>query len=60
MNKHGMSMDDLHKNALHMIDSVPTGEVKTFDYTFTLPGTYRYTCVPHEKDGMNGEVVVTK
>jgi plastocyanin len=32
----------------------------TFDYTFTLPGTYRYTCVPHEKDGMNGEVVVTK
>jgi plastocyanin len=32
----------------------------TFDYTFTVPGTYRYTCVPHEKDGMNGTVVVTK
>jgi plastocyanin len=32
----------------------------TFDYTFTVPGTYKYTCVPHEKDGMNGAVVVKK
>lgn len=32
----------------------------TYDYTFTTPGTYHYTCVPHEKDGMNGVVVVTK
>jgi plastocyanin len=30
----------------------------TFDYTFTVRGTYKYTCVPHEKDGMNGVVVV--
>jgi len=30
----------------------------TWDYTFKVPGTYRYTCVPHEKDGMNGEIVV--
>jgi plastocyanin len=30
----------------------------TWDYTFTVPGTYKYTCVPHEKDGMNGEVIV--
>jgi plastocyanin len=30
----------------------------TFDYTFTVPGTYQYTCVPHEKDRMNGKVVV--
>ena len=32
----------------------------TYDYTFTTPGTYHYTCVPHEKDAMNGVVVVTK
>jgi plastocyanin len=32
----------------------------TFDYTFTVPGTYKYTCVPHEKDGMKGEIDVTK
>lgn len=30
----------------------------TFDYTFTVPGTYKYTCVPHEKDAMNGTVIV--
>ena len=32
----------------------------TFDYTFTVPGDYKYTCVPHEKDGMKGEIDVTK
>jgi plastocyanin len=30
----------------------------TWEYTFKVTGTYKYTCVPHEKDGMNGEVVV--
>ncbi len=30
----------------------------TWEYTFKVPGTYKYTCVPHEKDGMNGEVIV--
>lgn len=30
----------------------------TWDYTFKVPGTYKYTCVPHEKDGMNGEIIV--
>jgi plastocyanin len=32
----------------------------TYSYTFTIPGTYKYTCVPHEKDAMNGTVVVKK
>jgi len=32
----------------------------TFDYTFTVPGVYKYTCVPHEKDGMVGEIDVAK
>ncbi|HZP45208.1 MAG TPA: plastocyanin/azurin family copper-binding protein [Candidatus Binataceae bacterium] len=32
----------------------------TYEHKFTVPGTYKYTCVPHEKDGMMGEVVVTK
>jgi plastocyanin len=31
-----------------------------FDYTFTVPGTYRYFCVPHEALGMIGTVVVKK
>jgi plastocyanin len=32
----------------------------TFDYTFTVAGTYKYLCLPHEKDGMIGYVTVTK
>ncbi len=31
-----------------------------FSYTFTVPGTYKYFCVPHENAGMTGSVVVTK
>jgi plastocyanin len=31
-----------------------------FSYTFTVPGTYRYFCLPHEKAGMVGEIVVKK
>ncbi len=29
-----------------------------FDYTFTVPGIYRYFCLPHESFGMTGTVVV--
>ncbi|HZO81259.1 MAG TPA: plastocyanin/azurin family copper-binding protein [Candidatus Binataceae bacterium] len=31
-----------------------------YSYTFTVPGTYKYVCLPHEKDGMKGEIVVEK
>ncbi len=31
-----------------------------YSYTFTLPGTYRYFCLPHEKAGMVGVIVVKK
>jgi plastocyanin len=30
----------------------------SYEHTFTVPGTYKYTCLPHEKDGMNGVIVV--
>jgi plastocyanin len=29
-----------------------------FSYTFLVPGKYRYFCIPHEGDGMTGEVDV--
>jgi plastocyanin len=32
----------------------------TFEHTFKVPGVYKYTCVPHEKDGMVGEIDVKK
>lgn len=35
---------------------MPPGQ--SFSYTFTVPGTYRYFCIPHESLGMVGEVVV--
>ena len=31
-----------------------------YSYTFTVPGTYRYFCLPHEKAGMIGVIVVKK
>ena len=36
--------------------SIPAGQ--TWSYTFTTPGTYRYVCLPHERQGMMGTVVV--
>lgn len=31
---------------------------KSFSYTFTVTGTYKYFCIPHESMGMIGVVVV--
>jgi plastocyanin len=31
---------------------------ETYRRTFTVPGTYRYFCIPHEAAGMVGEIVV--
>lgn len=39
-----------------------SGTVKpggSFFYTFVVPGTYKYVCVPHEMMGMYGEIDVT-
>jgi plastocyanin len=33
---------------------------ESFSQTFSVPGTYRYTCAVHEAKGMNGEVIVQK
>jgi plastocyanin len=32
---------------------------RTWTYTFEVPGTYRYVCLPHEDRGMIGTVVVS-
>jgi plastocyanin len=32
----------------------------TYSQTFTVPGEYKYICIPHEGTGMIGEVDVTK
>jgi plastocyanin len=33
---------------------------KDYSHTFTVPGTYKYFCIPHEEAGMVGTVVVSK
>jgi len=39
-------------------DSGTLSEGRTWTYTFEVPGTYRYVCVPHDHRGMLGTVVV--
>ena len=65
MNMHGVSMDDMHKNALHMIDSVAPGETKTFDYTFAssmMGQRFEFAChLPgHYEAGMQLPLMVNR
>jgi len=34
-------------------------EGQTYEHTFEVPGEYPYFCIPHERSGMVGTVVVT-
>lgn len=36
------------------------GSGKEFSHTFTVPGTYKYFCIPHETSGMTGTVIVNQ
>jgi plastocyanin len=39
-----------------------SGEIRPggkFEHRFTMPGTYRYVCEPHEEMGMKGTITVT-
>jgi plastocyanin len=40
-------------------DSGTLSDGRTFTYTFEVPGTYQYVCVPHEDRGMVGTIVVS-
>ncbi|MFB6103876.1 MAG: plastocyanin/azurin family copper-binding protein [Halobacteriaceae archaeon] len=35
------------------------GSQETYRHTFSVPGDYRYFCVPHEQAGMTGTITVT-
>jgi plastocyanin len=39
-------------------NSPPLGPGGIFTFTFTKPGHYPYYCIPHEGDGMTGQVDV--
>ena len=33
---------------------------ESFSHTFEVPGTYDYVCIPHERGGMIGQIIVGK
>jgi plastocyanin len=39
-------------------DSGNMQEGDTFRHTFTVPGSYTYLCIPHDRMGMVGRIVV--
>ena len=47
---------DAYANSLN--GSLVTGDY--YSHTFEVPGTYGYFCIPHERAGMVGEIVVTE
>jgi uncharacterized cupredoxin-like copper-binding protein len=62
-NTRGMPMDDMDKLALAMIESIPPGETKTLDYTFSssATGTHpEFACYfpGHYEAGMKLDVTV--
>jgi uncharacterized cupredoxin-like copper-binding protein len=65
MNMQGMSMDDMHKAALHMIDNVTPGETQAFDYTFAasmMGQSFEFAChLPgHYEAGMRLPMMVNQ
>ncbi len=41
-----------------VFDSGPVWPGEIYRRTFTVPGRYQYTCVPHERFGMRGVIIV--
>jgi uncharacterized cupredoxin-like copper-binding protein len=65
MNMQHMSMDEMHKVALHMIDNVAPRETKTFDYTFAssmMGQNFEFACrLPgHYEAGMRLPIMISK
>ncbi len=53
----GQQVHDVHARD-GSFDSPLLNPGNTFTFTFTKPGLYRYYCIPHEGDGMIGQVEV--
>jgi plastocyanin len=53
----GQQTHDIHARD-GSFNSPPLGPGSTFTFTFTKPGHYPYYCIPHEGDGMIGQVDV--
>jgi len=53
----GQQTHDIHARD-SSFDSTLLNPGNTFTFTFTKPGLYPYYCIPHEGDGMIGQVEV--
>lgn len=54
------NMDDAsYPPGAHAFDSGDINSKDSWEHTFTVPGTYKYFCIPHESHGMLGKVIVT-
>jgi len=51
----GQQVHDIHARD-GSFDSPLLNPGNTFTFTFNKPGLYRYYCIPHEGDGMIGQV----
>ena len=50
---HTFTVDELEIDV-----EIEAGETEMFTYTFDKPGTYELICIPHQAQGMVGEIVV--
>ena len=53
----GYESEDAAREAWQNLDGVITNG-ETYEHTFEVPGTYNYFCIPHERGGMVGQVIV--
>ncbi len=56
-----MAADPAHVELPQGAESFHSGDVvagAVWSYTFTVPGTYHYVCLPHEQQGMLGTIIV--
>ena len=56
----GYEDEETAREAWHDERGGRLGTRETFEHTFEVPGTYHYVCIPHERGGMVGTVVVTE
>nr|MDP8994571.1 plastocyanin/azurin family copper-binding protein [Pseudomonadota bacterium] len=57
----GLAADPANVQLPEGAETIHSGEIeagRVWQRTFTVPGTYRYVCLPHERQGMIATVIV--
>jgi len=56
----GCDSEDAARDAWFEQRGGALGPRETFSHTFEVPGSYQYVCIPHERAGMVGEILVSE